>query len=244
MTHTDPFLDLSRTARAQPDDAQQLVSRGFVVVPGPDVAGGSAALQRAYDQAVTAADPIDVRVSSSTRVTDFVNRTGEFDGVYIHPPLLAACCLVLQRPFKLSFTCARTLNPGAAAEKIHTDVKHEADGWPIVGYIWMVDAFDAENGATRFVPGSHLRPYGPDERTHSDEPVLACGPAGSIIIFNGSTWHGHSANRSSHARRSVQGHFVARDARTVIDYGARMRPETARRIGPLAKYLLNLPQAV
>jgi hypothetical protein len=24
--------------------------------------------------------------------------------------------------------------------------------------------------------------------------VLACGPAGSIIIFHGSTWHGHTAN--------------------------------------------------
>jgi ectoine hydroxylase-related dioxygenase (phytanoyl-CoA dioxygenase family) len=243
------YPDLIRDARLQPDAAQQLMSRGFVVLPGPEVAGGIEALQAAYDEAVATADPTDMRVSSSTRVTDFVNRTEEFDGVYVHPPVLAACRLVLERPFKLSNTCARTLNPGAANEKLHTDVKHAADGWPIVGYIWMVDSFDAENGATRFIPGSHLRRHGPEEQAphvvdDPDDPVLACGPAGSLIIFNGSTWHGHSANRSPRGRRSVQGHFVARDARPAIDYNARMRPETLRRIGRLAKYLLELPTGV
>ena len=115
MTHNAPYLDLTRDARLQPDVAQQLASCGFIVVPGPDVTGGVKALQAAYDKAVATADPIDVRVASSTRVTDFVNRSDEFDGVYIHLPVLAACCLVLARAFKLSNTCARTLNPGAPA---------------------------------------------------------------------------------------------------------------------------------
>ena len=73
----------------------------------------------------------------------------EFDGIYIHPPLLAACCLVIDGPFKLSGMRARTLNPGAASERLHVDVEHRATGWPSVGCILMVDAFDAENGATR-----------------------------------------------------------------------------------------------
>jgi ectoine hydroxylase-related dioxygenase (phytanoyl-CoA dioxygenase family) len=32
-----------------------------------------------------------------------------------------------------------------------------------------------------------------------DEQVVACGPAGSMIIFNASVWHSHGANRSGQA---------------------------------------------
>jgi ectoine hydroxylase-related dioxygenase (phytanoyl-CoA dioxygenase family) len=222
---------------------------GFVVIPGPCVHGGIAQAQAAFDTAVASADIADVRISSSTRVTDFVNRSAEFDGLYIYPPLLAACCLVIGRAFKLSNTCARILEPGASAQELHVDVKHGADGWPLVGYIWMIDSFSAENGATRFVPGSHRRCYGPEdgnggEEVDARETTLAYGPAGSLIVFNASVWHGHTANRSPFRRRSVQGHFVPRDATGAIDYRSRMRPETARRIGDVARYLLDLPVAV
>jgi ectoine hydroxylase-related dioxygenase (phytanoyl-CoA dioxygenase family) len=119
---------------------------------------------------------------------------------------------VIGQPFKLSSMLARTLEPGAPAQQLHVDVKRDADGWPLIGFIVMVDDFHAENGATRFVPGSHLLPREPaewaEEATGPDEGQLpACGPAGSIIIFNGSVWHGHGANRSMKRRRSIQGGF-------------------------------------
>lgn len=222
------------------DTASQLRDAGFVVIPGP---GDIERLSEAYDRAVATADAADVRVSSSTRVTDFVNRGSEFDSIYIFPPLLAACCLIIAQPFKLSGTRARTLEPGAPVEGLHVDVRPRADGWPIVGFIVMVDAFETENGATRFVPGSHLKLRDPREllrnpsNAHEAE-ILACGPAGSIIIFNGSVWHSHTANRSSRRRRSLQGHFVPRHARASVDHAARVRPEVLGRIGNLAKYVL------
>jgi ectoine hydroxylase-related dioxygenase (phytanoyl-CoA dioxygenase family) len=218
-------------------------------MPGPVAPDGLKQLSEAYDRAVAAADPADVhtgRTGSSTRIDDFVNRGSDFDGIYIYPPLLAACCQIISGPFKLSGMRARTLNPGAATEQLHVDVKFRANGWPLVGCILMVDAFDAENGATRFVPGSHLHPSEPHEAmsdlqdAHADQ-VLACGPAGSIIIFNASTWHGHGANRSAAPRRSIQAHFVPRDARaSPNDHSRRTRPDTLQRIGDLAKYVLNV----
>jgi ectoine hydroxylase-related dioxygenase (phytanoyl-CoA dioxygenase family) len=130
---------------------------------------------------------------------------------------------------------ARTLEPGAPAQSLHVDVKHQADGWPLVGFIVMVDEFRADNGATRFVRGSHLWPREPDElmtdATGEYEEVLACGPAGSVIIFNGSVWHGHTANQSARHRRSIQGAFIPREARAAINQASRMRPETFERIG-------------
>src|SRR5262249_27218377 len=148
-------------------------------------------------------------------------------------------------PFKLSTMLARTLEPGAPSQPLHVDVRRGADGWPLVGFILMVDDFRAENGATRFVPGSHRLPHEPAVRVGDlADPdggqVLACGPAGSIVIFHGSVWHGHAANGSARRRRSIQGAFVPREARAAIDQSARIRPETYRRIGDLAKYVLDI----
>jgi hypothetical protein len=229
-------------SRLPQDAARRLDDRGFVVLPGPAIPGGPARLAEAYDRAVSTADPADVSVRSSTRVLDFVNRGPPFDGLYIHPPVLAACCRVIGRPFKLSTMLARTLEPGAPAQPLHVDVRRHADGWPLVGFIVMVDAFHPGNGATRFVPGSHRWPREPDEWNNTagagGGEVLACGPAGSVIVFNGSVWHGHAANRSTSCRRSVQGAFIPREAPAAIDLASRVRPETLARIGDLAKYVL------
>jgi len=229
------------------DAARQLRESGFIVMPGPAVPGGCERLSNAYDREVASADSAEIHVGrTSTRINDFVNRGSEFDGIYIYPPLLAACCQIIGGPFKLSGMRGRTLNPGAPAERLHIDVKHRADGWPLVGCLLMVDAFDAENGATRFVPGTHLQPQEPSEVMNDpqdahDEQILACGPAGSIIIFNASAWHGHGANRSARQRRSIQAHFVPRHAQAAPDdHCGRMRPEALQRISPLAKYVLNV----
>ena len=71
-----------------------------------------------------------------------------------------------------------------------------------------------------------------------EQQVLACGPAGSAIVYNGSVWHGHSANQTAEPRRSIQGAYVRRTAEPRFNQVARIRQETLRRISPLAKYVL------
>jgi hypothetical protein len=250
MATTNDWHRVIATEAHLPQDAsRRLRDTGFVVMPGPVIGGSCTQLSEAYDRAVAAADPADIhtgRTGSTTRINDFVNRGPDFDGIYIYPPLLAACCQIIGGPFKLSGMRARTLNPGASTEGLHVDVNYRANGWPLVGCILMVDAFDAENGATRFVPGSHLHPIEPravmsNPQDAHEGQVLACGPPGSIIIFNASVWHSHGANRSGAPRRSIQAHFVPRDAQaSPDDHTGRMRPETSQRISDLAKYVLNV----
>jgi len=225
---------------------QELDEAGLTIIAGPVPADSLAQLAAAYDAAFQSAAPDDVKVASSTtRVNDFVNRGPEFDCLYLHPPVLKACCRILDEPFRLSTMHARTLRSKLPAQNLHLDYERDSHGWTMVGFIFMVDEFRNDNGATRFVPGSHLwaaPPRGLLDNPKADYPgqVLGCGPAGSMIVFNGSVWHGHTVNRSDQPRRSIQGAYIRRNAPSGIDLPARMQPETLSRICPLAKYVLGL----
>ena len=224
----------------------ELRERGFVVIPGAVPSARMNLLAAAYDAAVKSATGDDIRVgSTTTRVTDFVNRGAEFDELYVFPPLLEACCRLIGRSFKLSSMHARTLRQGMPAQDLHVDVRRGSVDWPLAGFVLMVDEFRPGNGATRFVPGSHQWPGAPEDtipdlKAEHDGQVLACGGAGSLLVFNGSAWHSHTANASSGPRRSIQGAFIPRDGRAATDFAARMRPETRGRLGPLAEYVLDL----
>jgi hypothetical protein len=228
------------------DAAAELRERGFVVMSGPRPFDRMELLVAAYTAAVTSATGDDVRIgSTSTKVSDFVNRGAEFDDLYVFPPLLEACCRVIGRPFKLSSLHARTLRPRTPAQELHVDVPRDSADWPLLGFILMVDEFRPDNGATRFVPGSHRSSGTPadtmsDLRAEHDGQVLACGTAGSLLVFNGSAWHGHTANTSSGPRRSIQGAFIPRDGRAGTDFAARMQPVTRARLSPLARQVLGL----
>lgn len=217
---------------------------GFVVIPGPLTPDNLAKLSAAYDSAVADSSVDDIAIGrSTTRINDFVNRGPEFDWLYVYEPLLEACCRIICQPFKLSTMHARTVRPYAHAQNLHVDIQREASDQPLVGFILMVDEFRSDNGATRFVPGSHEWPTKPVDfpqgpSANCERQALACGPAGSIIIYNGSVWHGHTANRVGEPRRSIQGAYIRRDAQPAVNQAARIRPETAGRIGDLAKYVL------
>jgi ectoine hydroxylase-related dioxygenase (phytanoyl-CoA dioxygenase family) len=217
---------------------------GFVVIPGPVASNRLAQLAAAYDSAVASASPDEVGVgSTTTRVHDFVNRGSEFDELYVYPPVLEACCRIIEQPFKLSTMLARTVRPRARAQALHVDFERDMDGWTMVGFIFMVDEFRSDNGATRFIPGSHNWSTTPEKLKVTpsidyEDQIVACGPAGSVIIYNGAVWHGHTANSSDAPRRSIQGAYIRRKARSGIDLTKRMRPDTLARIGSLARYIL------
>ena len=219
--------------------ADELNDNGFVVLKNIVPADAMSQLVAAYENATTTARPEDVHVgknNSNTRVGGLVNRP-DFDHVYIHPLLLAASDFIIQQPFKLSTIHSRTVWPGAAAQDLHVDFAADTQGWPMLGFIIMIDEFKSENAPTRFVPGSHRWSLVPDS---SHVQLAARGPAGSAIIYNGSVWHGYSANRTDEPRRSIQGAYIRRSEKSANTYAKQISPETFDRIGDHARYLLDV----
>ncbi len=201
-------------------------------------------LSDAYDRAMTSRSAEHKIGSTTTRLYDFVNRGAEFDPLYIHPPLLEACSEIIGSPFKLSATLGRTLRPGTRAQDLHVDIPRDSPDVPMASFIYMVDEFRPDNGATRFISGSHRWASVPedaigDRKLSLQGEMLACAPAGSMIIFNASIWHGHTANRTGHPRRSVQGYFIRREVRAEFDNTSRITPETLARISHRARYVLG-----
>lgn len=217
----------------------ELDHQGFTIIPGPAPPEQMGKLAQAYDAVMATATGDDLKIgSTTTRVSDFVNRGAEFDDLYTFPPLLEACRQVIGVPFRLSSLLGRTLRPNQPAQHLHVDVRRDSADWPLLGFILMVDEFTLDNGATCFVAGSHRWPNAPTDE--EPEAALACGPAGSMLIFNGSTWHGHTANTTNEPRRSIQGFYIPQGGRAATDFGARMSSVTRSRLSPLAQHVLAL----
>jgi ectoine hydroxylase-related dioxygenase (phytanoyl-CoA dioxygenase family) len=223
----------------------ELRTAGFCVLRGLVPAAKVERISTAYDRAFAAATAPDLKVArsgGSMRLSDFVTRGAEFDDLYVLEPVLSACVDAIGPQFKLSSFSGRTVLPGAASQDLHVDVRPEEDAWPLLGFIVMVDEFREDNGATRFVPGSHRSEptsaregnQRPDEGAH----VLACGEPGSVIVYLGSTWHGYSANRSRSPRRSLQGAYIPRAGTAALRWASRLSPEALGELSPAARYVL------
>lgn len=191
----------------------------------------------------------DYKAGSTTeRTLDLLNQSAAFDPIWLHPSLLEIAGHFFEERFKLSSLLARTVRPGASAQALHADLARDSSDAPLLGFILMVDSFRAENGSTRFVPGSHRWPHVasaqlPDPLAEHAEETLACGDAGTMIVFDGAVWHSHTANLTQAPRRSIQGYFVRRSAQSGYDFRKRLLPDTRARMNPLARDPLCLDES-
>lgn len=232
--------------RSEP--SRQLHESGFTIIPGPLSVDSLTQLTTSYDEILTSASGPDFKVASTTtRMSDLLNYSAVFDNVFLYPPLLEAGSQLIGGPYKLSSFLGRTLRANTPPQQLHADLPRVSDDAPLLGFILMIDPFSERNGATRFIPGSHRWIDLPCHRltdacaAHPGE-ILACGEPGSVILFNGAVWHGHTANITERERRSIQGCFVRRNVRSGFDFRNRLYPASIARMSPLARHLLALDE--
>jgi ectoine hydroxylase-related dioxygenase (phytanoyl-CoA dioxygenase family) len=231
------------------DDGGVIVERLF---PEPIVA----AVNREVDARLAGADPAMRHLNPAIQVF-FGDRTKHVSGlaavsrtfateVMIHPLYLGVCDAIL-RPscarYQLNLGHLLARGPGAEAQYLHRDeevwnlVPRPHPELQLASLVALVD-FRVENGATRIAPGSHRwdRSRMPTEAEMAD----AVMPAGSVVVYLGSTIHGGGRNTTAEEwRRGIHLSYTLGWLRTEENNYLAVPPAVARELPRLCQEVLG-----
>lgn len=148
-------------------------------------------------------------------ITGVAGRSRTFaEAVLCHPLLLGVCDELLLpscASYRLNIAHVLDRGPGAEQQLLHRDELvwvhlFQRGFWDgpdrpelQVASILALEDFDAENGATRIIPGSHRWPR--DREPAPGDTVAAEMPAGAAVVYLGSTIHGGGPNTTRDRRR-------------------------------------------
>jgi ectoine hydroxylase-related dioxygenase (phytanoyl-CoA dioxygenase family) len=146
------------------------------------------------------------------RIFNLLARDPVFARVPLHPTVLRLVEQVLDDQCLLSSLTAIEMQPGQDAQPLHCDDGSIALPRPrptvVCVALWALTDFDHTNGATRLVPGSHRRDRRP-AKGERDVCVEAEMPAGSVLLYDGSLWHGGGTNASDDRRVGIVANHCA-----------------------------------
>ncbi len=200
---TDPLPATSSAAEV----AQRLTRDGYVVVSGmmsdQEVADARGDLSRVLETTRTGRNSFEGY--STQRIYALFAKTRTFDQAAIHPLLLGVLDQVLGH-YQLSAPVGIRIGPGEKAQVLHTDDMIYPIPQPhppvVVNTMWPLDEFTAENGATRFIAGSHA--WEPGRRPSAEDVIsVATMSPGSAMFYLGSLWHGGGENGTNRPRLGV-----------------------------------------
>jgi ectoine hydroxylase-related dioxygenase (phytanoyl-CoA dioxygenase family) len=189
------------------DVARRLTEDGYVVVSGlitPDEARAAADdLDRVLRTVPAGRNAFEGHTTQ--RVYALFAKTRTFDQIAVRPLLLEVLDQVLGH-YQLSAPVGIRIGPGEKAQMLHRDdaVYPLPEPHPpvVVNTMWPLDDFTEQNGATRFIPGSHR--WEPGRQPAADDPVaIATMSPGSVLFYLGSLWHGGGANQTGRPRLGV-----------------------------------------
>jgi ectoine hydroxylase-related dioxygenase (phytanoyl-CoA dioxygenase family) len=132
-----------------------------------------------------------------------ISKSPTFHHLPQHPRILRLLDLVLLPNYLLTAYQAIQILPGELRQPLHYDdaflnIPRPRQAFS-VGTVWALTPFTADNGSTVLIPRSHL--WG-DELPPTDcKPVPCVMPAGSVVIFLSTLWHGGGANSTANCKR-------------------------------------------
>ena len=167
---------------------------------------------------------------ATTRVYNLLALGSLYAQIPVHPVVLPLMHHLLGDGCLVSSVSAITIHPGEVAQPIHADdqvIPLAKPHAPLVcNSMWALTDFTEANGATRLVPGSHLRPN-PDYGG-SYETIAAEMPKGSVLIWDGALWHGGGANQTNTRRTGIAMNYCAGFVRQQENQQLGIPPEMVR----------------
>jgi ectoine hydroxylase-related dioxygenase (phytanoyl-CoA dioxygenase family) len=149
--------------------------------------------------------------SSEKVVFNLHNKELAYYDLIDHPIVRSVLDVVLKEgsyhdaePYILTNSSARCPLKGSKGQQLHLDSRLPGGHFPLmVVALWMLDDFSEENGGTRVIPKSHMYTSFADNNKKYPEEVVVDAKKGSVLIFNGSLWHGSSDKISDKDRWGV-----------------------------------------
>jgi ectoine hydroxylase-related dioxygenase (phytanoyl-CoA dioxygenase family) len=145
------------------------------------------------------------------RIWNLPSRDPVFCDLAEHPLALEFLRHLIGWPALLSSMSANITAGGGESMILHADQGYMPQPWDRphgVNIAWCVDDFTAENGATCFVPGSHLDNRQPDQAEARDRLVPIEARAGAMIVMEGRLWHTNGVNRNGVRRAGIFGWYT------------------------------------
>lgn len=146
------------------------------------------------------------------RIFNLLARDPLFEATPVFARSLPVVDTLLDDECLLSSLTAIEMNPGQRPQPLHSDDGSYGFRRPaptrIVIALWALTDFTAENGGTHVVPGSHRadRRPGPQDAPETTQVEM---PAGSILFYSGSLWHGGGENRTDARRMGIVHNYCA-----------------------------------
>jgi ectoine hydroxylase-related dioxygenase (phytanoyl-CoA dioxygenase family) len=149
----------------------------------------------------------------TVRIYNLLAFGSPYDQIAAHDSILPIVERIIGRGCLVSSISSIAIDADETPQPWHADDQHIPLPRPHVPLVcntmWAMTDFTKENGATRLVPGSHKATEFPPPFGDIDGAIAAEMPRGSVLVYDGSLWHGGGANKTNTRRVGVAMNYCA-----------------------------------
>jgi ectoine hydroxylase-related dioxygenase (phytanoyl-CoA dioxygenase family) len=178
--------------------------------------------------------------TKTVRIYNLLARGPLYARIPVHEKVLPLVEQVLDKGCLVSSLSSIAIGPDEVAQPIHSDDQLIPLPRPrpaiICNTMWALTDFTEENGATRLMPGTHKKDHSP-EPFAPHETIPAVMKKGSVLVWDGSLWHGGGANKTKERRVGIAMNYCAGYLRQQENQQLGIPLEIARTFSPRLRKL-------
>lgn len=200
------------------EHALQLRSQGITKLPGLISEPTAIAIREKinhYREAAMADPEIAANVARRKRhrIGCLLERDTVFTEMLLDDAVLSVCKQLLTENLLCSSWSSHTLLPGFQSIAWHRDYPHWSDcsvGGQVLALqvFWLLDEFRRDNGATQFLPTSHMVEMTPAIDACIDHGLTMTGSPGDVFITDARVFHTSMPNTSVKPRTCLIGSYI------------------------------------